>query len=262
MRIAISSQGPDLDSAVDPRFGRSRYFIMIDSDSMKFEVIENPATEATSGAGIRTAQLVIDQKVDLVLTGRVGPKASDVLNAAGLKYIQERSGSVRQVVESYTSGRGPEGENDRPVAEVKETKEPKLTGHRPHPGEIVAVPSMDDTGMTAPVGAHFGKVPTYTLVSMDDEKVKVVPNTSVHRGGTGYPPELIASTGATTLVCGGLGHRAVLMFADLGLSVYVGATGTVQDAIRQYRNGTLQVATENNACKEHRDHDHGEGHSC
>lgn len=54
MKIAISSQGTDLNSQVDPRFGRAQYFIITDSDTLDYEVIENPNISAAGGAGIQS----------------------------------------------------------------------------------------------------------------------------------------------------------------------------------------------------------------
>ena len=89
-------------------------------------------------------------------------------------------------------------------------------------------------------------------------------------GGSGYPPEIIAKTGEEVMLCGGLGGRAIMMFEEQGIMVYVGATGTVKDAVQLWQDGKLQQATDENACKEHAGHgqggqggqcgDHGHGH--
>ena len=70
--LCVTASGPTLDAQIDPRFGRCAYFMIIDSDSMKFEAIENTAAMATGGAGIQAAQTVVSQGVDTVLTGSVG----------------------------------------------------------------------------------------------------------------------------------------------------------------------------------------------
>jgi predicted Fe-Mo cluster-binding NifX family protein len=78
-------------------------------------------------------------------------------------------------------------------------------------------------------------------------------------GGRGYPPEIIAQTGAEVMLCGGLGRRAIAMFEELGIMVYVGASGTIKNAIQMYENGKLQAATDENACA---GHGHGDGGEC
>jgi predicted Fe-Mo cluster-binding NifX family protein len=60
MKIAISSMGKDLNAQIDPRFGRCQYFIVVDSDTMEFEAIENPNISAMGGAGIQSGQMMAE----------------------------------------------------------------------------------------------------------------------------------------------------------------------------------------------------------
>ena len=115
----------------------------------------------------------------------------------------------------------------------------------------ICIPTMGDKGLDDQVGEHFGRVPTYTLIDTETNEVKVFNNSSEHMGGTGYPPEIIAQTGAEVMLCGGLGRRAVAMFEELGIMVYVGANGSVKDAVQLWKSGKLQQATDENACKQH-----------
>ena len=76
MKIAISSQGNFPDSNVDPRFGRAKYFIIYDTETDSFDVIDNVQNiQAAQGAGIQAAQNVANQNVELVISGNLGPKA-------------------------------------------------------------------------------------------------------------------------------------------------------------------------------------------
>jgi len=75
MKICITSEGKDLDSKVDPRFGRCRNFIFFDTDSGNFEAQENTNAQFQGGAGIQSGQLVVSKGVEVVLTGNVGPNA-------------------------------------------------------------------------------------------------------------------------------------------------------------------------------------------
>jgi len=125
---------------------------------------------------------------------------------------------------------------------------------------LVCIPTMGKKGLDELVGEHFGRVPTYTLVETPTNKVKVIENTSEHGGGRGYPPEIIARTGAEVMLCGGLGRRAITMFEELGIMVYVGATGTVKDALQMWQDSKLLEATDENACKQHAFRGEGHGH--
>lgn len=104
MKICVTSTGESLGSAVDPRFGRCAYFIIVDSDSMEFEVISNTSLNARGGAGIEAAQTVINKGVDVLITGDIGPNASRVFNTSNIKVIVGVSGTVRELVEKYKSG--------------------------------------------------------------------------------------------------------------------------------------------------------------
>ena len=85
MKICVTAQGGTLDSAVDPRFGRCRYFIFVDTGDLEFEAVGNPNLESTGGAGIQSAQLAVSRKAEAVITGNIGPNAFQVLQAASAK---------------------------------------------------------------------------------------------------------------------------------------------------------------------------------
>lgn len=104
MKIAISSTGPDLESEVDPRFGRCQYFMIVDLNDMSFEAVPNGNLAQGSGVGIQSAKVVADQGAEAVLTGNVGPNAHQVLVAAGLKVVTGVSGPVREAVQQYKNG--------------------------------------------------------------------------------------------------------------------------------------------------------------
>jgi predicted Fe-Mo cluster-binding NifX family protein len=104
MKLAFSSTGTSIDDQIDPRFGRCRYFVIVDSETMDFESFENMAAGASGGAGISAAQAVIDRGAQVVLTGSVGPNADQALSAANVEYITGVSGTIRDAVNAYKSG--------------------------------------------------------------------------------------------------------------------------------------------------------------
>jgi len=81
---------------------------------------------------------------------------------------------------------------------------------------------------------------------------QTVQNTGEHFGGVGNTPELVAGAGAEIMLCSGLEPRAISMFEQLGIEVYVGASGTVKDAVSAFQAGKLVEASDANACKMHR----------
>ena len=116
----------------------------------------------------------------------------------------------------------------------------------------VCVPTMGNNGLKEYVSEHFGRAPTFTIVDLSTNEVKIIPNTSEHMGGIGKPPELIAGAQVDVMLCSGLGPRAIQMFEQQGVEVFVGARGTVKEAIKAWKEGRLQEATDANACKMHR----------
>jgi len=118
VNIAITSEGKDLDSKVDPRFGRAAYFIIVDPETMAFEVVENSQSlDLPQGAGIQAGKTIVDQKVDVLLTGNCGPKAFKVLQSAGVKIMTGVSGQVRDALLQFKNN------------ELKEAEDANVDGH-------------------------------------------------------------------------------------------------------------------------------------
>ena len=104
MKIAVTSTGPTLDDNVEARFGRCAHFVIIDTDTMQYEAIENPNISLGGGAGIQSAQLMSKKGVTVVLTGNCGPNAFNVFGQAGIQVIVGISGHVRNAVEQFKAG--------------------------------------------------------------------------------------------------------------------------------------------------------------
>lgn len=117
MKIGVTSTDKNLNAQVDPRFGRCRYFLVVDTETMNVESISNEGAAASGGAGIQAAQTIAKTGVKTVLTGNVGPNAFQTLTAAGIKVITGVNGTVKEVVEKYKKG------------ELDETKAPTVGSH-------------------------------------------------------------------------------------------------------------------------------------
>ena len=104
MKVAVSASGGTLDSSVDPRFGRSPYYVLVDTETMEYEAVPNTSMNAPSGAGIGAAQVVARKGVDAVLTGSAGPNATQVLSQSGIEILTGAQGTVRQVVDAFKKG--------------------------------------------------------------------------------------------------------------------------------------------------------------
>lgn len=105
MKIAITAQGKELTSPVDPRFGRAAYIMIVDTDSLEFEVLDNATNvNAFKGAGIQAATAVCEKGAKVLMTGYCGPKAFATIEAAEIKVISDIEGTVQDAVDLFKSG--------------------------------------------------------------------------------------------------------------------------------------------------------------
>jgi predicted Fe-Mo cluster-binding NifX family protein len=105
MKVAITSRGPDMASEIDQRFGRAKYFIVVDTDSGEFTAHHNAQNvTAIQGAGIQAARNVVGLGVDAVITGNVGPKAFTALQNGNVNAYIGATGSVSDTVKRFTAG--------------------------------------------------------------------------------------------------------------------------------------------------------------
>ncbi len=104
MKIVVTANAEGMEAEASPVFGRSAYYVFVDTESMESEVLENPAVGAASGAGVQAAQLMVQQGAEAVVSGNVGPNAFEVLRSAGVHVYVFEGGTVRQAVEAFKAG--------------------------------------------------------------------------------------------------------------------------------------------------------------
>jgi predicted DNA-binding protein (UPF0251 family)/predicted Fe-Mo cluster-binding NifX family protein len=116
-KIGISAATPNMEADIDPRFGRCRYFLIVDPETMAFETLENSGAADGGGAGIATAKSLAGKDIEAIITGNCGPNAFNALTAAGIKVITGVSGTVEDAVKNYKAG------------ELKASYKPNVAGH-------------------------------------------------------------------------------------------------------------------------------------
>ena len=104
MKIAVSAKGNTMDSLMDQRFGRAASFILVDTQTMNFEALNNVGAAASGGAGIAAAQMVAEKDVKAIITGNVGPNAMNVLKAAKIEIYKGSEDTVQKNVEFFKTG--------------------------------------------------------------------------------------------------------------------------------------------------------------
>jgi predicted Fe-Mo cluster-binding NifX family protein len=104
MKVAVTATGSSLGADMDPRFGRCSCFVLVETDDMSFEAVDNANSSLGGGAGIQSAQLMAQKGVKAVLTGNCGPNAHQTLSAAGIDVVVGCSGTVAEAVGRFKSG--------------------------------------------------------------------------------------------------------------------------------------------------------------
>lgn len=105
MKIAIPVEDKALEANVSTVFGRANYFLIYDTEREESVFVDNLAQSSAGGAGIKAAQTVVDQKVNALLTPRLGENAADILEAAGIKIYQAINASARNNIDAFGDGK-------------------------------------------------------------------------------------------------------------------------------------------------------------
>ena len=106
MKMAVTSQGTDLGSRVDPSFGRAKYFVLVDTETGELSAHDNQQNlNAPQGAGIQAARNVAQLGAEAVITGNIGPKAFATLQAGGVEIHIGADGSVGDAIKQFQDGR-------------------------------------------------------------------------------------------------------------------------------------------------------------
>lgn len=119
MKVAISAQSNDIDSIIDPRFGRAHWFIVADTETGHWRAHDNSANvDAGGGAGVQAGSTVASQGAEAVITGTVGPNAHKVLAAANIAIYQAgHAVSARDALAAFERG------------ELTAVEAPTVSGH-------------------------------------------------------------------------------------------------------------------------------------
>jgi len=112
VKIALTSQGKELSSEVDLRFGRAKWLIVVDTESGDLQAYDNAVNlNAAQGAGIQTGQNIANLGVEAVITGNVGPNAFKTLSAAGIKIFLAETQTVQEAIDLFKAGKLREVDN-------------------------------------------------------------------------------------------------------------------------------------------------------
>lgn len=105
MIVAVPAEEKSLDSAICVSFGRAPIYCLYDTEKKETNTfIDNKATEVSGGAGIQAAQFLVDQKIDSLITFRLGENASRVLSAANISILKALNLSIADNITNLLEG--------------------------------------------------------------------------------------------------------------------------------------------------------------
>lgn len=104
MKIVISAAGKTTESLLDMRFGRCEYFQIHDTEGGEVKILENKGQNASGGAGIVASNQLIEEKVDVVITGNLGPNAFELMEKSEIKAYKCENIAISSVLEKYNKG--------------------------------------------------------------------------------------------------------------------------------------------------------------
>lgn len=106
MKIAVSANGKDMDSQVNPRFGRSSGFVVYDTENGKVVYLDNSKNLALpQGAGIQTASMIADTGAEVLISGQIGPKAAQALSRSNVRLYFCSGGTIKEAIEAFQQNR-------------------------------------------------------------------------------------------------------------------------------------------------------------
>lgn len=112
----------------------------------------------------------------------------------------------------------------------------------------IAFPVMNDKKLEATIADHFGRAPLYTVVDMETNNVSILENIGEHFGGKHSAPVTLQNSKINVLICKALGRKAINLFDEIGIGVFITQSVLVKDALKSYNNGELTQASETDGC--------------
>jgi predicted Fe-Mo cluster-binding NifX family protein len=232
MKIAITAQGENMESMIDQRFGRCRNFIIVEDGKMTRYVANEGAIQG-HGAGIRAAEQVGELGAEAVITGELGPKATDVLGRLGIP-AYHASGDIKTAVEQFSEGN---------LGKIHEVAEPKHDiPVKEVDSERIFFPLLDNNGKDSKISEHFGHAPFFGIFNTVNEELRIIENDLDHADPTKSPIDQIEeAVDPTTIFAKGIGGRAIGIIQQKGLRLKTGNFDTVGEALQNLDNLEDQV---------------------
>ena len=272
MKIAITCDKENLDSLIDQRFGRCKYFLIIDVENNKIintQAISNTCIQEAHGAGIKAAEQLGNLNVDTLITGTVGPNAETILNKLKIK-VYSKSGVAKDALNEilnisfnnkvevpkvedlkvedskvedskvedlkveFTKVEAFKIENPKvEVSKVEDFKENKINNKE----EKIFLPLLNNEGLLSKISLHFGHAPFFGIYNVNKKDLKIVPNNLDHTNANKSPiAQICDAFNITTIFARDIGDRAIKEAKENNISLKTGNYDTINKVIDNLYN--------------------------
>ena len=236
MRIAISNQENNINGLIDQRFGRCKYFIIVEVENNEIKTtnaVENQGALQGHGAGLKAAEQIGKLKVDTVITGDLGPNATNILKQLGIKSYHA-GGKANDAVNDYLNNN---------LKEINEIATPHNTNSQiqNNNSEKIFFPLLDNNGEDSKISEHFGHAPFFGLYNVEQKTLDITKNDLDHTDPDQSPIDQIQkAVNPTTIFAKGIGGRAIDLIKEKGLKLKTGNYSTVKEVINNLDNLSSQ----------------------
>jgi predicted Fe-Mo cluster-binding NifX family protein len=106
----------------------------------------------------------------------------------------------------------------------------------------VAITAQGNT-LDAQIDPRFGRAKFFIVADTETKEFKAVDNVQNFNAAQGagiQAGQNIAGLGVESVITGHVGPKAFSVLQAAGVKIYIGAKGTVEDAIKQFKSGNLQ----------------------
>jgi predicted Fe-Mo cluster-binding NifX family protein len=233
MKIAITCQDNTIDNNIDQRFGRCKYFLIVNIENKKIvssEAILNQGAVQGHGAGIKAAEQIGELKVDIVLTGQLGPNATSVLDKLEI-IAYHASGNAKDQIDKFLNNKLKE------ISEVAKSHSGIVSNDKNDKSERIFFPLLNNNGEDSEISQHFGHAPFFGVYEVETKKLKIIENNLDHSDPTKSPIDQIEdAVNPTTIFAKGIGARAIDIIQEKGLILKTGDYDTVGEVIKNLDN--------------------------
>ncbi|WP_088228378.1 NifB/NifX family molybdenum-iron cluster-binding protein [Desulfosporosinus sp. FKB] len=105
MKVAIPVNDKSMEASVSESFGRTPYYLIYDTESKESVFLDNSAIASQGGAGIKAAQIVVDHRVNALITPRCGENAAEIIQAANIKLFKTINDSIKDNLAALIEGK-------------------------------------------------------------------------------------------------------------------------------------------------------------